>query len=51
MISFTPRWREELLAASKEGKLIFELTIGTYHAYFPDQATWKKPVLYWAKDK
>lgn len=51
MIHFTPRWREELVATSNEGKLIFELTMGTYHLYFPDLATWKKSVPEWAKDK
>lgn len=51
MIRFTARWREELVATSEEGRLIFELTMGTYHVYFPDEETWKKSVPDWAKDK
>lgn len=50
-ISFSPRWREELVASSAEGTLVFELTMGTYHVYFPDEEGWAKQVPQWAKDK
>jgi hypothetical protein len=50
-IVFKPRWREELEAISKEGKLIFELTMGRLHVYFPDEKCWNNSVPAWAKDK
>ncbi len=51
IIRFSPRWKEELVAASDEGTLIFELTMGKYHVYFPDQQKWLASVPAWAKDK
>ena len=50
-IHFAPRWREELVATSAEGKLIFELTMGEMHVYFPDEKRWETLVPAWAKDK
>lgn len=50
-ISFAPRWREELVATCDEGTLVFELTMGTYHVYFPDEHTWHNAVPGWARDK
>jgi len=50
-IEFTPRWREELVATSNEGILIFELTMGKHHVYFPDETKWMESVPAWAKDK
>ena len=50
-ISFNPRWREELVAHSSEGTLIFELTMGSLHVYFPDENRWKGQAPSWAKDK
>ncbi len=50
-IQFEPRWREELVATSSEGKLIFELTMGELHVYFPDELLWNKSVPEWAKEK
>ena len=50
-ITFKPRWREELEAITAEGTLIFELTMGEYHVYFPDKKGWLKSVPEWAKDK
>lgn len=50
-IEFNPRWREELEAISPEGKLIFELTMGRRHVYFPDQARWLALAPEWAKDR
>jgi hypothetical protein len=50
-IKFSPRWREELVATSSEGVLIFELTMGKYHVYFPDENRWKNQVPEWAKMK
>jgi hypothetical protein len=50
-IEFTPRWREELVATCDEGVLIFELTMGKNHVYFPNESTWITSVPHWAKDK
>jgi hypothetical protein len=50
-IDFTPRWREELVATSAEGKLIFELTMGEMHVYFPGEERWQVSVPDWAKEK
>ncbi len=40
-ITFALRWREELVATSEEGKLVFECTIAGFHVYFPSEAKWK----------
>lgn len=48
-IEFRPRWREELEAISPEGKLIFELTMGQMHVYFPDEARWQALAPEWAQ--
>ncbi|HXT10491.1 MAG TPA: hypothetical protein VN873_02935 [Candidatus Angelobacter sp.] len=48
-IEFKPRWREELQAISPEGKLIFELTMGRLHVYFPDQDRWLALAPDWAR--
>ena len=50
-ISFNPRWKEELVAHSSEGALIFEFTMGKYHVYFPSQAKWLQASPGWAKEK
>ena len=51
MIHFNPRWREELVASSEEGVLVFELTMGTYHVYFPSESKWLESVPQWAREK
>lgn len=50
-IGFTIRWKEELVASSPEGSLIFELTMGKLHLYFPDENCWKNSAPEWAKMK
>jgi len=50
-IEFRPRWREELEAISPEGKLIFEITMGKLHVFFPDESRWLASAPGWAKDK
>ena len=50
-IKFNPRWREELVATSNDGILIFELTMGKLHVYFPDQNCWNRQVPVWAQGK
>lgn len=50
-ISFHPRWREELVASCAEGRLIFELTMGRYHVYFPDEVRWEHSVPDWARGR
>ncbi|MBP6343970.1 MAG: hypothetical protein KA403_08555 [Candidatus Omnitrophica bacterium] len=49
-ISFTGRWREELVATSDEGVLIFEFP-GHKEVYMPMAECWKDQVPAWAKDK
>lgn len=50
-ISFHPRWREELVASSSQGKLVFELTMGTMHVYFPDESRWLATSPGWAREQ
>ena len=50
-IKFNPRWKEELVATSDEGILIFEITMGVLHVYFPDQKKWEAAAPDWAKNK
>ena len=51
IIKFNPRWKEELVATSEEGSLVFELTMGKYRVYFPSENAWSTSVPNWAKDK
>ncbi len=50
-ITFTQRWKEELVAVSDDCILIFECTIGQLHVYFPDKDKWLASVPAWAKGK
>lgn len=50
-IKFNSRWKEELVAKSEEGSLVFEYTMGVYHVYFPTQETWLNLAPEWAKPK
>ena len=50
-IQFEPRWREELVATSSEGKLVFELTMGKLKVCFPDKSLWDESVPAWATSK
>ena len=50
-IIFKQRWKEELEAISDERKLVFELTLGTLHVYFPSEVRWLAIVPAWAKEK
>ena len=45
------RWREELVATSDQGVLVFELMMGKLHLYFPDRERWKTQVPSWALDQ
>lgn len=47
-IKWQPRWREELVATAEHGRLVFELTMGSLHVYFPDEPTWQRSVPVWA---
>lgn len=47
-INFQPRWREELVARCALGALVFELTMGKLHVYFPDPDLWVSSVPSWA---
>lgn len=47
-ITLTARWREELVAHCEAGILVFELTMGTYHLYFPTELRWVAQVPSWA---
>jgi hypothetical protein len=46
---FQPRWKEEIVATSKRGILVFEMTMGVDHVYFPSQVKWDKDAPEWAK--
>ena len=48
-IVFRDRWKQVLEAKSDEGTLIFELTMGVDHVYFPDETRWQAMVPAWAK--
>ena len=50
-ITFQAGWREELVATCAEGILVFELTMGTYHLYFPTEKRWTTQVPAWAKNR
>lgn len=50
-IAFRGRWREELVGTSERGALVFELTMGTLHVYFPDESRWRAVVPEWARDE
>lgn len=50
-IEFKPRWREELEAISPDGKLVFELTMGSLHVYFPSHDRWLAIAPAWANGK
>lgn len=47
-IAFRPRWREELEANAPAGRLVFELTMGQRHVYFPDRTRWSQLAPAWA---
>jgi hypothetical protein len=50
-IRFSPRWKEELVAQSPDGCLVFMFTWGRNHIYFPDEEKWQSCVPAWALDK
>jgi hypothetical protein len=50
-IRFNIRWREELQAISTEGILLFEITMGELHVYFPTEKRWELSAPDWAKEK
>lgn len=47
-IDLQPRWREELVARSEQGTLVFELTMGKMHLCFPSPELWASSVPPWA---
>ena len=51
VIKFNTRWKEELVATSEEGSLVFEFTMGIYNVYFPSQSAWLAKAPEWAKQK
>ncbi len=50
-IEINARWREEVVASSLEGKLVFEFTMGHEHLYFPNEVRWLELAPAWAKNK
>ncbi|MBF4506026.1 hypothetical protein IRZ83_05040 [Flavobacterium sp. JLP] len=50
-IKFNSRWKEELVATSEEGSLVFEFTMGEYNVYFPTKDVWQTSAPEWAKQK
>jgi len=51
IIDFSIRWKEELVAKTQFGSLIFEFTMGENHVYFPSKELWINNCPDWAKDK
>jgi len=51
MIRFSTRWKEELVAESAEGSLVFEFSMGQPHVYFPSKELWEKEVPAWARSR
>ena len=49
-ITLKGRWREELVAASDQGILVFEFP-GHKKVYFPSQDRWLTQVPDWVRDK
>ena len=51
-IEFRARWREELEAITSEGKLVFELGMGSgKQVYFPNEQRWRAKAPAWAKEQ
>lgn len=50
-IEFRQRWREELEAVAYGRTLVFELTIGRWHLYFPSEERWAQIAPEWAKPR
>lgn len=48
-ITFAARWREELVATTAQGALVFEFTMGRPHVYFPSEARWAALAPPWAR--
>ena len=46
---FEPRWKEELVCSCDEGRLVFELTMGTLTVYLPTRDKWAGSAPEWAK--
>ena len=46
---FEMKWKEDLYCKAKEGTLIFEITMGVYHVYFPTESKWNKDAPEWAR--
>ena len=49
IIQFQPRWKEEIVATSRKGTLVFEMTMGVDHVYFPSKYLWEKDAPEWAR--
>ncbi len=45
------RWKEELVCKGAEGSLVFEMTMGVPHVYFPTPEKWLTEAPAWAKGK
>ncbi len=45
------RWKEELVCKGPEGSLVFEMTMGVLHVYFPTPEKWLAEAPAWAKPK
>jgi hypothetical protein len=39
-----PRWKEQLVWDDGETRLVFELTMGVEHVYFPTRQAWDRQV-------
>jgi hypothetical protein len=47
-LQFRIVWKEELEVTSSKGVLVFEITIGQIHVYFPSRDLWLKCAPPWA---
>jgi hypothetical protein len=42
---FSMRWKEELVCDTPWATFVVEITMGSFHIYFPDEEKWKKTVI------
>jgi len=50
-VSFAARWKEELVCTLPGGALVVEMTMGTWHVYFPTLEKWNTDAPAWARDQ
>lgn len=48
---FTPRWKEELVCTSSDGRLVVDMAMGQPNVYFPTDEAWARQAPDWARDR